>query len=392
MPAHRSRTEHDVVIVGGRVAGAAAALLLARRGRRVLVVDQERPGRDTLSTHALMRAGVVQLQRWGVLDRVVAAGTPPVHRVTFRYGQRVVPIDVAAPLYAPRRTVLDRILVTAAEQAGARFRFGVRIQDVLRDPRGRVIGVRGRARGGGAVTATATTTVGADGRGSVIARAVDAPVTRSAPAGGAVLYGYWSGVAADGYEWCFNDGTTGGLIPTNHDQVCVWAGVPRGRSDILRGDREATLHALLADTAPDVARRVGAGRRHGSVRGFAGQQPALLRRPWGPGWALVGDAGYYKDPLTSHGISDALRDAELLVRELAAVQAGHAAEADALSRYEHARDDLSIPFFDTTARVASYDWDLDGLQAEHRILSAEMQRETIALTALDTGLLQPVTA
>lgn len=387
-PAPLRDDHYDAVIVGGRVAGAATALLLARRGHRVLVVEQDRYGRDTLSTHALMRPAIVQLRRWELLDRVLAAGTPPVRRVVFHYGAEPLAIDITEPLYAPRRTVFDRILVDAAAAAGARFRFGVRIDDVLSDG-GRVVGVRGRDRDGAALTVRATVTVGADGRNSLLARRLDAAVTRTATTRSAVLFGYWTGVEAAGYEWCFNPGTTGGLIPTNDDQVCVWAGMPTERFHALRGAREAAVHAILAETTPDVARRVAAGHRSGPIRGFAGQE-GVMRRPWGAGWALVGDAGYFKDALTSHGMSDAMRDAELLVRALDAVLSGRDSETSALSEYERQRDELSIEFFDATARVASYDWDLQQVQAEHLAISAAMQRETRALSALDGTALERV--
>jgi flavin-dependent dehydrogenase len=154
------------------------------------------------------------------------------------------------------------------------------------------------------------------------------------------------------------------------------------RFDALRGDREAALHTILAETTADVARRAAAGTRRGPIRGFVGL-PGILRRPWGPGWALVGDAGYYKDAITSHGISDALRDAELLARGLDPVLTGQVSEAGALSDYERVRDDLSIPLFDATARIASYDRDLTQLKRLHRALSTEMQRETRFLRSLD---------
>jgi flavin-dependent dehydrogenase len=395
---------YDAIIVGARVAGAATALLLARRGHRVLVVDRDRRGRDTLSTHALMRAAVVQLQRWGLLDRVVATGVTPVHRVTFHYGDEPVAVEIAEPLYAPRRIVLDEILIAAAEEAGAEIRFGVDVRAVTRDAHGRVTGVRGRDERGATFTATASTTIGADGRNSLVARLVDAPITRASVVHSAVLYGYWDDVEARGYEWCFNfvsretragasgpqiqaihgTATTGGLIPTNDGQVCVWAGMSPERFDALRGDREAALHTILAETTSDVARRAASGTRRGPIRGFVGL-PGILRRPWGPGWALVGDAGYFKDPLTSHGISDALRDAELLARALDTVFTGLASEAAALSGYEHVRDDLSIPLFDATARIASYNQDLTQLKRLHRTLSTEMQRETRFLRSLDAA-------
>src|SRR5690349_22757542 len=142
-------TNYDVVVVGARAAGAATAYLLARFGLRVLLVDRGRYGTDTLSTHALMRGGVLQLSRWGLLDKIIAAGTPQVRRATFRYADAVVPVTIKPShgvdaLYAPRRTVLDPILVDAAAAAGADVRFGTAVADVDRDRRGAVTGVVGR--------------------------------------------------------------------------------------------------------------------------------------------------------------------------------------------------------------------------------------------------------
>ena len=135
---------YDAIIVGARCAGAATAMLMARQGARVLVVDWAEPGSDTMSTHALMRGAVIQLNRWGVLDTIIAAGTPAIHTTTFQYGETVIslalkPSHGVDALYAPRRTVLDKALVDAAKQAGAEFRFGVSFKDVIRDPQGRVV-------------------------------------------------------------------------------------------------------------------------------------------------------------------------------------------------------------------------------------------------------------
>ena len=135
------RRSWDVIIIGGRVAGASTALLLARAGLRVLVVERARRGSDTLSTHALMRGGVLQLHRWGLLDRVAATGAPPIRRVTLHYGHDSMPVTLKPyagvdALYAPRRTVLDALLVAAAEEAGASFRFGLVMTDVARDRAG----------------------------------------------------------------------------------------------------------------------------------------------------------------------------------------------------------------------------------------------------------------
>ena len=138
--------EFDAVIVGARCAGAATAMLMARAGLRVLVVDRTHPSRDTLSTHALMRAGVLQLSRWGLLQRVVAAGTPPVTATTFHYGDRTETLQLTEPLYAPRRTVLDTALLSAAQEAGAQARFGVDVTELCRDRTGRVTGRAGPGR------------------------------------------------------------------------------------------------------------------------------------------------------------------------------------------------------------------------------------------------------
>src|SRR5215470_6061864 len=133
---------YDAVVVGARAAGAATAMLLARRGLRVLAVDRGAYGSDTLSTHALMRLGVLQLARWGVLERIEALDTPRVSRTVFHYPDEVVDIPIkpqgAVPaLFAPRRTVLDRVLVDAAVEAGAVVRHRVRLADLVRGAGGR---------------------------------------------------------------------------------------------------------------------------------------------------------------------------------------------------------------------------------------------------------------
>ena len=374
--------QYDAVIVGARPAGAATAMLLARRGHRVLVVDQERPGRDTLSTHALMRVGVDQLRRWDLLGHVVAAGTPPVREVTFHYADEPVTIPVDEPLYAPRRTVLDPIIVAGARAAGADVRYGVRVEGVTRAGDGRVTGVVARDRDGAPLHARARVTVGADGRTSPLARAVHAPLTRSAPSAGAVIYGYWSGVAASGYEWCFNHDRAGGLMPTNDGHVCVWVSAPAATMmEHLRGDRERAVHELLRQTTADVARRVRAGRRQSVLRGATNAVPNLTRRPWGAGWALVGDAGYHTDPLTAFGISAALRDAELLADALHVALTDPGRAAAALAAYERTRDDLGAGVFDATAAISTFAWDLPQVQRHHIALSAAMRQQTVALDA-----------
>ena len=384
MTARPAPTDHDVIVVGARCAGAGTALLLARLGLSVLVLDRAPATGDTLSTHALLRAGVLQLSRWGVLDRVVAAGTPPVRRTTFHLAAGDIPIDIKPAgrvdaLYAPRRSVLDTILVEEAEAAGADVRLGVRVEGLIDDGH-RVSGVRAVDASGRRFEATARLVVGADGRGSVVAASVDAPIERWAAATSTIVYGYVAGLPADGYHWWFRGGHSAGLIPTNGGEHCLFVGGPEGHWDTLdAGSPSAVLVPAALEVAPELAEPLAAVGVRGARR-FGGQ-PGYLRRPWGPGWALVGDAGSFKDPISAHGISDALRDAELLARAVAAIESG-TPEADALGAYHDQRNRLSLALFDVTEKLAAHVWD-DGAVGDILIeLSASMTDEVEYLSQL----------
>ncbi len=375
-------TTYDAVVVGARAAGAATARLLARSGLSVLLVDRCRYGADTLSTHALMRGGVLQLHRWGLLEQVIAAGTPPVRQATFRYDGQVVDVPIKPSygvdaLYAPRRTVLDPILVDAAEAAGAEVRFGVAVAEVDRDGCGRVSGVVGRTREGAEFRAGARIVVGADGFRSTVAARVGAPVERVGTGVGATTYGYWPGLDVAGYEWNFRPDAASGVIPTNDGLTCVFASATArriGRGGVgaaardPRGDRLGPRRPARATTPP-------AMRTFTGVRGY-------LRRSWGPGWALVGDAGYFKDPLSAHGLTDALRDAELLARAIVSVLRDGAEEREALAGYQANRDALSGAMFDVIDEIAGHRWtdaEIGGLLMR---LNAAMSDEVDALAEL----------
>lgn len=378
---------YDVIVVGGRCAGAATAMLLARGGLRVLVIEAARQGTDTLSTHALMRGGVLQLHRWGLLDAVVASGTPAIRATQFSYGDDVETVDIRpgdgiSALRAPRRTVLDALLLDAARAAGAEIRSPARVTRLLTSD-GKVLGVEGITRSTGtAFRATATLTVGADGRGSMVAKAVDAEFHRRGTASGAIIYGYFPGLLRDRYQWAYRPGVTAGVVPTGDGLACVWAGTSGARFDHLRSqDIGASFRALLFEAAPEVARSIAAvpARR---LRGFPGA-PGYIRSCGGPGWALVGDAAYYKDPITAHGITDALRDAELLARAVLDTPHGGRAQLDAIGDYQNTRDRLSTPLFDITELIAGYQWNLAELRGHLRALSHAMRPEVDALLGLD---------
>ena len=350
----------DAVVVGARVAGAATSMLLARAGLRVLCVDRARAGADTVSTHALMRAGVLQLARWGLLDAVRDAGTPPVRRIAFHYGDEEVAVSLKPgggvdALYAPRRTLLDPLLAGAARDAGAVVRHGSTVTGLLRGPDGRVTGVVVRGPDGRERSERAPLVIGADGRSSLVAGAVAAPLQFAGHEASEVLYAYWADLPVGGYTWCYAPGVSSGAIPTNDGLTCVFVG---GRPETVRSlvdaEGRATAMELLTGRGPLGAPMAGA-RRIGNIRHVRGA-PGHLRTPYGPGWALVGDAGYWKDPLSAHGMTAGLRDAELLARAVLRAPHPGRAQDEALADYAAQRDALSLPMLRVVERVAAHDW------------------------------------
>jgi flavin-dependent dehydrogenase len=382
----RSGTAYDVIIVGARVAGAATAMLLARGGLDVLVVERGAFGADTLSTHAIMRGGVLQLSRWGALDEIVAAGTPAVKRTTFTYSDARVVIDIKPSpgvdaLYAPRRTVLDPTLVKAAADAGASIHHGTSVNRLLwrgdRVVGDRVVGVQATTEDGRSVELFAPLVIGADGIRSTVARDVDAPFTRVGTQGAGSVYGYWTDVETNGFEWVFRPDACSGIIPTNDGQACVFAVARPAR--LGRGGVRM-IEEVLAEGAPDMWDRVRRGSAPKGARMWSGHV-GYMRQSYGSGWALVGDAGYFKDPISAHGLTDAMRDAELLARAvLAGWQDG--ASLDSLAGYQKTRDRISDDLFGITDRISSQQWD-DAEISELLIrLSASMNAEVELLSSL----------
>jgi 2-polyprenyl-6-methoxyphenol hydroxylase-like FAD-dependent oxidoreductase len=383
------KTRYDVVVVGARVAGAATAMLLGRAGLDVLLVEQGAPGADTLSTLALMRGGVLQLSRWGLLQAIRASGTPRIQTTTFHYdGEpiqvRIKPKDGVDALYAPRRTVLDPILVRAAERAGVDVAWRTRLTGLCRSWKGRVSGASLEGPGGERRDIAAAWVVGADGTHSAVATTVDAAVYRAGPHAAAVIYSFIDGLELDGYHWHYVQGAAAGAIPTGGGEVLVFVSVPREHfMRELRHDLSGGFYRVLHQVVPWLA---GAARVLGTTepfRGFAGGT-GYLRTPSGPGWALVGDAGYFKDPLTAHGLTDAMRDAELLSRALLT------GTDTALAEYRAVRDALSLPLFEITDEIASFGWTMPRVQELHRRLSMEMAREVSYLAELPVTGLPPV--
>lgn len=346
---------YDAIIVGARCAGSATGMLLARKGYRVLVVDRARFPSDTMSTHWVHQPGVAMLRDWGLLDEIKASGCPPITGMVFDLGPFAlrgspVPAHGVAAAFAPRRTVLDTVLVNAAAAAGAEVREGFSVHEVVRDDDGVVTGIRGGPDS--ATVERGRVVIGADGLHSLVARSVAAVSYAVRPARSCAYYTYWSELPIDDVGLYVRPGTSWAFIPTNDGLTCLVLGLPVERFHEYRADAEGTMLGTIAEFAPGLSERIAAARRETRFVGTA-DVPNFYRCPYGPGWALVGDAGYHKDPCTAQGISDAFRDAELLVQALDAAWSNQAGLAEALAGYEVARNAASRQMYDFTCQLAA---------------------------------------
>lgn len=348
--------EYDAIVVGARCGGAPLAMLLAQRGQRVLVVDKATFPSDTISTLVIQPAGVAALARWGLLDAVKASGCPAIERFTFDFGPIVLTgrpyaakgVTTPGTAYAPRRIVLDSILVEAAAAAGAEVRQGFTVDEVLLED-GAVVGIRGHTEGGATATERAAVVVGADGWNSVVARAVAAAKYHDQPVLENAFYTFWSGLPTDGMETYVRGDRGLALIPTNDDLTLLLVGCPFAQAAAFRRDIEGNYTAAVARD-PELAARVRAASRE--ERFVGGGVPNFFRQPHGTGWALVGDAGYVKDPITAQGISDALCGAEALA---AAIEQTRAGDTEALTAMQTARDEAALPTYEWTTHLATLD-------------------------------------
>lgn len=343
----------DVIVVGARCAGAPLAMLMARRGYRTLLVDRATFPSDTISTHVIHPPGAAALQRWGLLDQVVATGCPPVGRYSFDFGPLTVAGAPGTPespyAYAPRRTLLDKLLVDAAAAAGAEVREGFTVEEVLTSD-GRVTGIRGRTPGGTAVAERARVVVGADGRNSIVAKTVRAAQYEDRPPLTVGYYSYWSNLPTDTFEAYSRPGRGWAACPTNDGLTLVIGGWPHAELAEHRQDVEATLMATFA-MSEGFAERIRAAKREERLVGMS--VPNYFRTPYGPGWALVGDAGYSRDFITAQGITDAFLDAEGCAQALDTTLAGPTPYDEALAGYQSARDTRAMPVYQLTLAIAS---------------------------------------
>jgi 2-polyprenyl-6-methoxyphenol hydroxylase-like FAD-dependent oxidoreductase len=330
-------------------------MLLARLGHRVLLVDRATFPSDIPRLHLVRQPGIALLARWGLLNQVAASNCPPINWMTLDYGDVTLsgwgpPADGVAESYGPRRAVLDQILVQAAVAAGVELRESFAVQDLLWDG-DRVVGVRGQGKGGASLAEGAKLVIGADGLHSCVARAVAAPVYQAQPTLCCYYASYFSGVPLAGIEVYVRDGQAIFVFPTNDDLTCIAIAWPRSAFDRVRAEVEASFFQAL-ERAPGLAERVRAGRREHPFIGSA-DLPNFFRRPFGPGWALVGDAGHHKDPYVAHGISDALRDADRLASAVDDGLRGRRPLEAALAEHEQSRNEALMPIYTLNCRLAA---------------------------------------
>ncbi|WP_236048426.1 NAD(P)/FAD-dependent oxidoreductase [Paractinoplanes ovalisporus] len=340
---------YDAIVIGARCAGSPLAMLLARRGYRTLLVDRATFPSDTVSTHVIHPPGASALQRWGLLDQVTATGCPPVGRYSFDFGPLTLagaPGTADSPYaYAPRRQLLDKILVDAAAAAGAEVREGFSVEEVVVED-GRVVGIRG---GNGQVE-RARVVIGADGRNSVVAKATQAATYEEHPPLTVGYYSYWSNLPTDTFEAYSRPGRGWAVCPTNDDLTLVIGGWPHAELAEHRNDVEATLTAMF-ESAPAFAERIRDAKREEKIVGAS--VPNYFRTPYGPGWALVGDAGYSRDFITAQGITDAFLDAEHLAEALDETLGGGKPWDETLAGYQTRRDTRAMPHYQMTLGIAS---------------------------------------
>jgi 2-polyprenyl-6-methoxyphenol hydroxylase-like FAD-dependent oxidoreductase len=367
---------YDAIVVGARCGGASTAMLLARKGLNVLLVDRSTFPSDIAHGHFIHRGGPRTLHRWGLLDRVLAINSPAVTRMTTNYGDVAVTgedliVDGVPAGLAPRRSAIDHVLVKAAIEAGAEFRDGFIVEEFTAAG-DRITGIKGRDRIGTAATIEqATVIIGADGRHSRLARTVDAPKYEVAPTVTGSFFSYWSGMENAGLEIYVKGRTAIFSFPTNDGLTAIFVFWASEDLHDVRGDIEGKFMAVI-DQIPELADRVRNAHREERFYG-ALDLPNFSRKPFGPGWALVGDAGCHKDPFLALGMCDGFRDAELLANALADAFEGREPFDAALAAYELKRNEATLPDYRMNLRMAQFKPMPDDAVAIRRAVRADQR-------------------
>lgn len=375
---------YDVVVVGARCAGASLAMLLARRGHRVALVDRAAFPSDTISSHFLWQQGAARLESWGLLEELRSLGCRPLPVLTFDFGPvaitgRPPAVRGVSDTFCPRRTLFDNLLVQAAAGAGADLFDGTSVQSV-RWSGGRACGVDVRPRSGVATHLDARLVVGADGRNSLVAREVRAKPYRWSPSLTFVYYSYWSGMTTMAPAYHMRPGRLILRWPTNDGLTCMYVGSPRAEFVEFRRDIEGNFLRSL-ELAPGLREEIAGGSREERFRGAA-DLPNFYRTSFGDGWALAGDAGHHKDPTTGLGMSDALASAELLAGAVDDALVGRRSWNEALAGYQRRRDEATANGLRLTLSAAALDPLPAPLQRYYEAAAAQPQEVTRILGAL----------
>jgi flavin-dependent dehydrogenase len=384
---------YNAIIVGGRVAGATTALLLAERGYQVLLLDRDRFPSPVLSTHVFFTDCLDVFERMGVLDEVLAIDAPRLTRMRFPYVEADFP-EVNGRDFALciRRETLDVIPLRACERhPNIEVHTETRVTELVWDDE-RVVGVQCRARGSvETFEARAKIVIGADSRHSLVAREVRAEAYDEVPALFAWYYGYFKDVPLDDPPSVYAARTSlpevnaeyaaAFVFPCEDNLTLVGFGVQRDRFDAFREDHRGNYFAGLR-TLPQVMERLGDAELVGPIIG-TGDLPNFLRMPFGPGWALVGDAGCHKDPHTIQGMGDAARSAVMLADELDAWWSGDKSESDAGQDYHRRRDADLRPMYDFTTNRLQGQVDEEVWEAFGELTwqDPELARARVAATA-----------
>ncbi len=362
------RNDFDVIVVGARCAGAVVGFLLARRGYRVLIVDRATFPSDTLSTHYIQPSGVQRLTRWGLLEDLQRAGAPAISLLSVTLDNvkitgRPHSGKLSAPAFCIRRDTFDFLLLKKALETGAEVREATKV-DGLEWEDGRVVGTRLR-EGSRHHSIRGAIVVGADGMRSTVAKEVEAESYWSCRPLTCMYYSYWVDLPTQGAELYAAPGIGIGVYPTNGGLTCLAVAWPVDTFGDFRRDVEGGVRRS-ADAVGDLGRRVEAATR---VERFKGTRdvPNFFRSCQGPGWALVGDAGHHKDPITGQGMSDAFADAEILT-EYIDEELCHTNRFDGETAYESRRNASAKEAHDATCRMAR----LRPLTDEERIFMSDV--------------------
>ena len=346
---------YDVIIVGARAAGSALGLMLARAGHKILMVDRAVFPSDTMSGHFIHSPGISFLRRWGLFDRLAATDTPPQKMMTVDFGPfalsaRPTPAaDGTDAGYAPRRKLFDAMLVDAAVEAGVEFIDGVTVKaPIFAD--GRVVGIEAVTRSGQPFKAFAKLVVGADGRHSRIAEAVGAEKYRGGQSTTCAYYSYFRDFDISHCHLFVRPGRFFVAAPTNDGLTLVVTMWPIGKFDRVRSSLEGAFRDAVGEV-PWIAERMASAKRAERFLGTA-DLGGFFRTSHGPGWALVGDAGYHRDPITAQGMTDAFLHAEILATSISRGLSGAMPMETALADYQRNRDEAVMPMYELTCDFA----------------------------------------